>query len=423
MAKSALIVDDSPVARRVLSRLLNEYGLNADTAPSAKSALDYLKHKRPDVIFMDHLMPGMDGFEALGAIKANPVTATIPVMMYTAQEGALYVSQARALGAFGVLPKDLQPIEVARVLRALRLIPEETSTADPPDTASGPSGADAARVKELLEELFYQQRAALREEIRESYQQALATTKAQPTEDFDADRSGGQSALLGLAAAILLGLTLLFAYLYATTHELLSQSNEALTRLAESSADPSAGNAPQMPANPAANSVDTDLFAIIEAALNLSGEYPFAEIPLDGARGELIGRAVPVLERAGFSGVIDIDVHVGQFCMNATSDGDLVLAPPEQLATECAQIGWPALEAASIVPRQSLAFANTVASATHDKTIQVSTVSYGSEQPITAYPQLTGFVSAGEWNAIAQRNHRVALRLLPDTRSTVPRGD
>jgi len=41
-------------------------------------------------------MPGMDGFEAVSAIKNNPHTATIPIMMYTSQEGELYVGQARA---------------------------------------------------------------------------------------------------------------------------------------------------------------------------------------------------------------------------------------------------------------------------------------------------------------------------------------
>ena len=59
---------------------------------------------------MDHLMPGMDGFQAIQAIKGNPDTATIPVVMYTSQEGELYVSQARALGAVGVLPKTVKQV-------------------------------------------------------------------------------------------------------------------------------------------------------------------------------------------------------------------------------------------------------------------------------------------------------------------------
>jgi CheY-like chemotaxis protein len=136
MTKTALIVDDSPLARHVLGKLLAEHRVTTATAPSAEAALEYLKQQRPDVIFMDHLMPGMDGFEALEAIKANPATATIPVMMYTSQEGELYVGQARALGAFGVLPKDLKPVEVARVLKALHLIP------GPPEAALQRRGRD-----------------------------------------------------------------------------------------------------------------------------------------------------------------------------------------------------------------------------------------------------------------------------------------
>jgi CheY-like chemotaxis protein len=94
--KRALIVDDSRSARVILSRMLEAYDLVVDTAESAEQALEYLRQHRPDVVFMDHLMPGMDGFQAIQAIKSNPDTATIPVMMYTSQEGELYVSQARA---------------------------------------------------------------------------------------------------------------------------------------------------------------------------------------------------------------------------------------------------------------------------------------------------------------------------------------
>ena len=65
---------------------------------------------------MDHLMPGMDGFQAVQAIKNNPRTATIPIMMYTSQEGELYLGQARALGAVGVLPKQIKQADVSKVL-------------------------------------------------------------------------------------------------------------------------------------------------------------------------------------------------------------------------------------------------------------------------------------------------------------------
>ncbi len=120
--KRALIVDDSRSARVILGRMLEQYGLAVDTAESAEQALEYLQQHRPDVIFMDHLMPGMDGFQAVRAIKDDAQTATIPLLMYTSQEGELYVSQARALGAVGVLPKTVRPADVSRVLYQLHLL-------------------------------------------------------------------------------------------------------------------------------------------------------------------------------------------------------------------------------------------------------------------------------------------------------------
>ena len=125
MTKRALIVDDSRSARVILSRMLEGYGLQVDSSEIAPNTpWNILRQTRPDVIFMDHLMPGMDGFQAIQAIKGNPDTAMIPVVMYTSQEGELYVSQARALGAVGVLPKTVKQADVSRVLYQLRLLPE-----------------------------------------------------------------------------------------------------------------------------------------------------------------------------------------------------------------------------------------------------------------------------------------------------------
>lgn len=120
--KRALIVDDSKSARVVLSRMLQKYDLAVDTSDSAEQALEYLKAHRPDVIFMDHLMPGMDGLEAVQAIRSNPETAAIPIMMYTSQEGDLYLGQARASGATGVLPKKIGSTEVSKILQELQLV-------------------------------------------------------------------------------------------------------------------------------------------------------------------------------------------------------------------------------------------------------------------------------------------------------------
>src|SRR5580692_11556787 len=129
--KSALVVDDSKSARVILSRMLEKYDIEVDMAEAAERAIEYLQSNRPDAIFMDHQMPGMDGLQALQTIKSNPQTAMIPIMMYTSQEGELYVGQARALGAMGVLPKQVRPVDVSKVLYELHLLPDRRDLAEP----------------------------------------------------------------------------------------------------------------------------------------------------------------------------------------------------------------------------------------------------------------------------------------------------
>jgi len=121
-SKRALVVDDSKSARAFLSRILERHEIMVDAAESAEAAIDYLTRNRPDVIFMDHMMPGMDGFQAVQSIKNNPRTAAIPILMYTSQEGDLYLGQARALGAEGVLPKQIKQADVTKMLFQLQLV-------------------------------------------------------------------------------------------------------------------------------------------------------------------------------------------------------------------------------------------------------------------------------------------------------------
>ena len=118
--KNALLVDDSKVARFALSKLLESRDLEVNMAGSAEEALDFLNsHNRPDVIFMDHLMPGMNGVEATKAIKGNPETAGIPIIMCTSQKSSSFMQEAKNFGVYNILTKPPQTEGLIEVLDQL----------------------------------------------------------------------------------------------------------------------------------------------------------------------------------------------------------------------------------------------------------------------------------------------------------------
>ncbi len=119
MLNHALLVDDSKSARFALRKLLERNGLRVDVAENAEEALGYLNDNHPDVIFMDHFMPGMDGFEAVKILKNQPDTASIPVVMCTSKDGDAYFSEAQAIGAVDILSKPATPGSLKVVLSKL----------------------------------------------------------------------------------------------------------------------------------------------------------------------------------------------------------------------------------------------------------------------------------------------------------------
>jgi len=136
--KNALLVDDSKVARFALSKLLESRDMQVNMAGSAEEALDFLNsHERPDVIFMDHLMPGMNGVEATRAIKGNPDTADIPIIMCTSRKSPSFTEEAKNFGVYNILTKPPQTDGLGEVLDQLAsdvsngTLPEPTFTEIP----------------------------------------------------------------------------------------------------------------------------------------------------------------------------------------------------------------------------------------------------------------------------------------------------
>jgi threonine synthase len=87
VTREVLIVDDHPEARRLLRRILNAHGeYEIREAASGPEALARVGERSPDLMILDLMMPGMDGFAVLDAIRQQPSTAAIPVVVVTAKE-------------------------------------------------------------------------------------------------------------------------------------------------------------------------------------------------------------------------------------------------------------------------------------------------------------------------------------------------
>ncbi|MBW1844823.1 MAG: GAF domain-containing protein, partial [Deltaproteobacteria bacterium] len=113
-ALTVLVIDDDPTVRDLMQRFLSKEGLRVVAAANGKEGLRLAKELRPDAITLDVLMPGMDGWTVLTALKADPVLAEIPVIMIT------IVDEKQAGYALGVADYLTKPIDWKRLTAILQ---------------------------------------------------------------------------------------------------------------------------------------------------------------------------------------------------------------------------------------------------------------------------------------------------------------
>lgn len=167
----ALLVDDSRVARLTLNKLLLSHGFNVIEQDSAEAALHWLnlQSELPAVIFMDLMMPGMDGITATRTIKANTTWQSIPVVICTGNDSELDKSKAADSGAIAVLAKPPAPEAVNQILSHL---PDKVSAAP---MAVAPVAIDeAALLNKLQQQLELQWLPQLRAQITAQSEQQKA---------------------------------------------------------------------------------------------------------------------------------------------------------------------------------------------------------------------------------------------------------
>ena len=150
----ALIIDDSPTVVAVLRKILRSAGYITRDAGDAESGLAMLAEAKPDVIFLDIVLPGMNGFGALRVIRKDPATHHIPVIMISGNEHATEQFYANKIGADDFMKKPFSRFEVfARIemlLDANRNLQRKGFAADPAPTApSLPAASTLAHGPEM----------------------------------------------------------------------------------------------------------------------------------------------------------------------------------------------------------------------------------------------------------------------------------
>ncbi len=115
---TALIVEDEPDANKLLSMLVQLRGYRTESASTGGEALDLLTHARPDVVFLDLMLPDIDGFEICKSIKSRRETTLIPVVMVTARLANDNEIRSYSVGANDFVPKPYTPDQIYEALRA-----------------------------------------------------------------------------------------------------------------------------------------------------------------------------------------------------------------------------------------------------------------------------------------------------------------
>jgi DNA-binding response OmpR family regulator len=112
-----LVVDDDTEVRELITYTLEDYDVR--TASDGDEAIREIAAQVPDVMVLDIMMPGMSGLKVLELLRADPVTADLPVILLTAKAQEADLDRGYALGADDYVVKPFSPLELARRVDAV----------------------------------------------------------------------------------------------------------------------------------------------------------------------------------------------------------------------------------------------------------------------------------------------------------------
>ena len=104
---NVLIVDDVPLNILLIKKMLSQYTFEIRTANGGQAALDAIKTKKPDLLLLDLMMPGIDGFEVIRRLRADDSTKDLPIIILSALNSEQDISKGFQLGANDFINKPI----------------------------------------------------------------------------------------------------------------------------------------------------------------------------------------------------------------------------------------------------------------------------------------------------------------------------
>jgi DNA-binding response OmpR family regulator len=117
--KRILLIEDNHSLREEIINVLELEGFDVVTAENGRVGLERIQEGLPDLVLCDLMMPEMDGYETLAAIRGNPATATLPVILLTARDDDHCEIRCTELGADDYVTK---PFKIPELLRAIEAV-------------------------------------------------------------------------------------------------------------------------------------------------------------------------------------------------------------------------------------------------------------------------------------------------------------
>ncbi len=104
---SVLVVDDVPLNILLIKKMLSQYTFEIRTANGGQAALDAIAQKKPNLVLLDLMMPGIDGFEVIRRLRADDATKDLPIIILSALNSEQDISKGFQLGANDFINKPI----------------------------------------------------------------------------------------------------------------------------------------------------------------------------------------------------------------------------------------------------------------------------------------------------------------------------